>query len=103
VPKKRQTQFGDYLDELLEARGYSVRSFARKVKVPPSTISTAKRETLNTEWIAGWADALKLTGGERYRFYFLAHLAHTTPWLQREVNRLVRQVGERGLKYEHDP
>lgn len=79
----QQTKLGDYLDELLAARGHSVRSFARKVGVAPANVSKFKRKALPPQRIEAWADALRLAGAERERFLYLAWWDHT-PLFMRE-------------------
>ena len=95
----QQTSFGDYLDVLLEAREYSVRSFARHIGVSPSTVTNYKRRPPPADSIEGWADALGLRGEERDRFLELGWLANTPVYIRErylrlevEVNRLRSRV-----------
>jgi hypothetical protein len=87
-----QSDFGNYLDVLLRERGLSVAAFGRLVGLRTSSVSTAKRETLNPKRLEPWANALRLHGEQRERFFELAWLAHTPPYirelLQRERDRI---------------
>ncbi|MBA3586023.1 MAG: hypothetical protein H0W41_00115 [Chloroflexi bacterium] len=86
-PRVQQTRLGDYLDELLAVRGYSVRSFARRVGVAPANVSKFKRKALPRERIEAWADALRLSGMERDRFLYLAWWDHTPVFMRERLER----------------
>ncbi len=88
---KPQTPFGDYLDQLLDERGLSVRAFAALVNVPPGSISVAKRNTMNPKRMESWADALELTGEVRVRFCDLASLTHAPEYLVQRLEQLIAE------------
>lgn len=99
MPSREQTPFGDYLDDLLELRGLTVRSFARLIRIDGSLISAAKRPPRDgrvaeklTKRLAYWADALELVGPERERFFELAWLAHSPPYVRDLVERQRHQI-----------
>jgi hypothetical protein len=95
---RTQTPFGEYLDEVLQERDQSVRSFARLVGVTSASITTFKRTKPPKERIIPWADALRLTGEVRYRFIELAWLTHTPPLIQERYADMVDELARMRAK-----
>jgi transcriptional regulator with XRE-family HTH domain len=91
MASRPQTEFGDYLDSLLKARGLTVRQFAKLIGVQSGVVSTAKRLTLNAVRIEQWSAILKLKGAERDRFVQLAWLAHCPEFVQALVDKLEQE------------
>lgn len=87
------TGFAGCFDQLLTARGLSVRVFARQSGLAWSFIQRVRagRAIPPLERIDAWADILALTGRDRRRFIDLAHWSHVPgtvrPWLRQRLKR----------------
>lgn len=97
------TPFGSYLDELLAARGLSLRGFAALVRVDPSAVLYAKRKRVAAKRIGPWADALGLAGAQRERFEYLAWCTQTPPLILERVQQLEIQVERLSAKQKPAP
>lgn len=90
----QRTAFGVLLDELLAQRGLTQAAFARLVGKAPGVVQFIRtgRRTPPLDAIAGWADALRLRGGERERFLETARLEHCPPEIRALVAALRREL-----------
>jgi transcriptional regulator with XRE-family HTH domain len=88
-----RSEFGQYLERLLEKRGLSGSAFARKVGISTSFLrwTMVGQKPVPGPRIDAWADALDLTGRERDRFVEAAWLTHAPPFVVALVKRLRRQ------------
>lgn len=88
--------FGDVLKTQLDARGMSLRAFARAVEAVPGFIGDcmAGRRRPPPDRLPSWADALKLTGEDRELFLEAGLLARCAPALRDHVATLRRERDE---------
>ena len=94
MPARLQTPFGDHLDALLRQRGLSLRAFAKLVGLGVSSVSAAKRQSIDPARIEPWADIFGLRGPVRARFVTLAWFTRTPPVIVQLVERLESQIAK---------
>lgn len=99
------TPWGDYLDQLLKARGLSITAFADSAGVSHNFVSRAMRGVRHSRGVAAtvkpplgkldiWADKLGLDEHERRRFIELAEDEHAP-------ERMVRRYREALSRLAH--
>jgi transcriptional regulator with XRE-family HTH domain len=82
--------FGEILREMIEAKGWTLREFARRSRTNNALLSRVIRGQRQppAARLEGWATALELTGSERQEFIEQGRLALCPP----EIVALVRQL-----------
>jgi len=88
--------FGDYLDQLLAERDWSLRHFAQKAKISHTALSFFKsgKRPVPLARIEGWAELLNLSGRNRENFFDLAALTHTPERLQKLILGAEKKTGK---------